>query len=269
MTGLQGWMIWFTNLNECNHCLGRRAPRLVFVSWVDAIMLWDSKIIAVATSKGGAGKSTSVCCLALYFASQGLKVGILDCDPNGTLTRWHAKGGALSQLPIISEVDEKQIISSIASLSAANDIVLVDCPGFNSQVMVYALGVANLVLVPVMTDEANLFEAIRTKMLVDWASTATKRPIEVRAFLSRIKSSNLVSHSRGELEKAGVKLLRASVADRIAFQEATYFGSSPLIDDPSSGAARDVVALAAEVGAILENGKHSWPHAPAIHDLAS
>ncbi len=232
-------------------------------------MLWDSKIIAVATSKGGAGKSTSVCCLALYFASQGIKVGILDCDPNGTLTRWHGKGGALSQLPIISEVDEKQIISSIASLTASNDIVLVDCPGFNSQVMVYALGVANLVLVPVMTDEANLFEAIRTKMLVDWASSATNRPIEVRGFLSRIKSSNLVAHSRNELEKAGVQMLKASVSDRIAFQEATYFGSSPLIDEPSSGAARDVIALALEVSSILDLEKISRPHMPAIHDLAS
>ena len=232
-------------------------------------MLWEPRVIAVATSKGGAGKSTSVCCLALYFAHQGLKVGILDCDPNGTLTRWHAKGGALSLLPIISEIDEKQIISSIASLSAANDVVLVDCPGFNSQVMVYALGLANLVLVPVMTDEANLFEAIRTKMLVDWLSTAIKRPIEVRAFLSRIKSSNLVSHSLGELEKAGVRLLKASVGDRIAFQEASYFGSSPLIDCPLSGAARDVISLASEVAAILELDKRSRPHSPAIQDLES
>ncbi|NDA45798.1 MAG: ParA family protein [Alphaproteobacteria bacterium] len=232
-------------------------------------MLWESRVIAVATSKGGAGKSTSVCFLALYFAQQGLKVGILDCDPNGTLTRWHAKGGALSNLPIISEVDEKRIISSIASLVATNDIVLVDCPGFNSQVMVYALGVANLVLVPVMTDEANLFEAIRTKMLVDWASSATKRPIEVRAFLSRIKSSNLVSHSRGELEKAGVQMLNATVADRIAFQESTYFGSSPLIDYPGSGAARDVIGLATEVAAILDLDKRSHSHSSAIHDLAS
>ena len=238
------------------------------MSRVDAIVLRESTIITVATSKGGAGKTTSVCCLALYFASQGLKVGMLDCDPNGTLTRWHAKGGALSQLPIISEVDEKQVFNSIASLSTANDVVLVDCPGFNSRVMVYALGVANLVLVPVMTDEANLFEAIRTKMLADWASTATKRPIEVRAFLSRIKGSNLVSHSRSELEKAGVQLLKASVADRIAFQEASYFGSSPLVDDPSSSAALDVIRLASEVAAILELDKHSRPDAPAIHVLA-
>ena len=239
------------------------------MSRVDAIMLWDSTIIAVATSKGGAGKTTSVCCLALYFASQGLKVGLLDCDPNGTLTRWHAKGGALSKLPIISEVNEKRIISSIGYLSTANDVVLVDCPGFNSQVMVYALGVANLVLVPVMTDEANLFEAIRTKMLADWASTATKRPIKVRAFLSRTKGSNLVSHSRSELERAGVQMLKASVADRIAFQEASYFGSSPLVDNPSSGAALDVIGLASEVAAILELDKPSRPHAPAIHVLAS
>lgn len=43
--------------------------------------------IAVINQKGGSGKTSTACLLALYYAGQGFKVLAVDCDPQGGLSR--------------------------------------------------------------------------------------------------------------------------------------------------------------------------------------
>src|SRR5437763_17087866 len=112
------------------------------------------KILVAATGKGGAGKSTTVACLAVYWQKAGKRVALVDCDPNQTLTRWHAKRSALSEIALKIQLDEHGIIPTIAEMASNHDVVLVDCAVFGNQAMVFAFGAADLVLIPVLADEA-------------------------------------------------------------------------------------------------------------------
>lgn len=214
------------------------------------------RVIVTATAKGGAGKTTCVSCLGSYWAANGRQVGLLDTDPNQTLARWHKKGGELANLTLRSETDEHAIIPAIDELSAAHDVVLVDCAGFSNQAMIFALGVADLVLIPAMTDEANIFEAAKMKRLVDSTSQMTRRTIAIRSILCRVKRSQVAEHSREQLKVMGVPPLMARFNDRVAFQEASFFGSSPVTLAPKGPASEDIKAVAEELEPLLWRGKN-------------
>src|SRR5437773_3677022 len=158
-----------------------------------------AKVLVAATAKGGAGKSTTIACLAVYWHKIGRKVALLDADPNRTLTRWHSKGSVLSEMTLRTEIDEHEIIPTIGELARGSDLVLVDCAGFGNQAMVFAIGAADLVVIPAMTDEANLFEAARTRKLVASAAQATCRTIAARTLLCRVKRSAIAMHAGAQL----------------------------------------------------------------------
>src|SRR5271155_2111547 len=210
-----------------------------------------AKVLVAATAKGGAGKSTTIACLAVYWHLAGRNVALLDADPNRTLTRWHGKGNVLSQMTLRTEVDEHAIIPTIRELAQGRDLVLVDCAGFGNQAMIFAIGTADLVLIPAMTDEANVFEAARTCKIVESAGLLTRRSIPARTFLCRVKRSAVATHARAQLAALKTNPLTAQLSDRVLFQEATFHGASPTVLAPSSTAAAEVALLAKELEWLL------------------
>jgi chromosome partitioning protein len=216
------------------------------------------KILVAATAKGGAGKSTTIACLAGHWHAAGRRVALVDADANQTLSRWHAKGDVLSKMTLRTQLDDHAIITTAAELAAAHDIVLVDCAGFSNQAMVFAIGAADFVLIPVMTDEANVFEALRTRKIVESASLLTKRSIPARTLLCRVKRSTIATHARQQLEMLRAEPLDAQIQDRVIYQEATFHGSTPGVLEPGGAAAQDIARLASEIEPFL------WAPAPVV-----
>lgn len=106
-------------------------------------------ILAVASEKGGVGKSTLTASLATYWHTTGLKILAVDLDPQGTLQDWAAVAES-------NEVDGPSVIGmaenvrkTIPNLADQHDITVLDCPGRMDTRLVSALAVADYVLVPV------------------------------------------------------------------------------------------------------------------------
>ena len=210
-------------------------------------------VITVATIKGGSGKSTLVAGLATHWLSLGKSIALVDADPNGTLSRWCEKPNSLNTVVVSKDVDEYSMLSEINELAASHDYVLVDCAGFASQSMIFALGAANVVLIPVMADEANIYEAVRTQRLAVNAAAMSGKKAAVFGVMNRVKRARVTEHSKEQLQSLGLPLLSAVLGDRAIFQEASFHGSSPVELAPNSLAAKEVRAVANEVEDILES----------------
>jgi len=89
-----------------------------------------AKTIAIAQQKGGAGKTTIAVQLAVAWARQGLKVAMLDVDPQGSLSAWYGMrkdAGVESSLAAL-DVQGWKLATEIDRLKSDYDLLVVDTP---------------------------------------------------------------------------------------------------------------------------------------------
>ena len=98
-----------------------------------------ANIITFAQQKGGAGKTTVAQMIIGAVGHQGFSVGVVDCDPNGTLSNWISECSNLD-LDYKHVSDDTQIVAQARKLEAKNDLVVIDTAGFHSQATIFAVG---------------------------------------------------------------------------------------------------------------------------------
>lgn len=206
-----------------------------------------AKILAMATAKGGAGKSTVAAALACSWLEAGLVVALVDADPNGTLARWHAKGGPLAQATLRAAPDGESLRRIIGDLALRAHYVIIDLPGSVNPSVLEALGLADLVVIPVLPDEASVYEAFRLVRYLGQDQGPPGRTVDAVALLSRAKRTSVTTHARSELQRRGIPLFESVLGDRSAFQEASFLGSSPIVSAPRSPAALEITNLVSEI----------------------
>jgi len=173
-------------------------------------------IITIATTKGGAGKTTLARLILGRSALSGLKTAALDADSNHTLTDW-VSTAAKSPITVRHELDETKIVPLVAELHGSHDIVVIDMAGAASQATIFAIGCADLVLVPIAPSAADIVEAIKTVNL-----------IVARVVLTAVQpGTNIAEHIEKEVAKAGLPVLKTRLHRLVAFQEMSFTGVAP------------------------------------------
>jgi chromosome partitioning protein len=184
-------------------------------------------IITIATTKGGAGKTTLARLILGRSAQSGLRAAALDADFNHTLTDW-VTTAAKYPITVRHELDETKIVPLVSELHEANDVVVVDTAGAASQATIFAIGCADLVLVPVAPSSADIVEAIKTVNLIKSASQMMRKEIPTRVVLTAVQpGTNIAEHIEKEVTKAGLPVLSTRLHRLVAFQEMSFTGIPP------------------------------------------
>jgi chromosome partitioning protein len=177
-------------------------------------------VIVTASSKGGAGKSTMTLVLAQALDAKGGTVTIIDADPNRPLVEWRS-GKSASNVEVIGDVDESNIIRVIRDRSAVRQFVLVDLEGIADRMMSRAITQTDLVLVPMQASKLDAKEAVKVVNLIVEEEEALGREIPFRFIMTR--TSALIT-PKGEgrilkrLKAAGHPLMQVRLHQREAYK---------------------------------------------------
>src|SRR4051794_4442565 len=97
-------------------------------------------IITVASSKGGAGKTTVARLLLGHAARHGMTAAALDADLNHSLADWIKQHRA--PIEVRAVVDETKVVPTVSELHERHDLVVIDTAGAATQATVFAIGCA-------------------------------------------------------------------------------------------------------------------------------
>lgn len=211
------------------------------------------KITSVAAAKGGVGKSTLVAALATAAGMDApdRKVGIVDLDPQGSLTRWW--NIRRQDRPMLLDAAGLPLAAVVPRLLAAGlEYVFVDCPPGFSEILLGAVSAADLVLVPTRPSDGDLAAVASTVEMARRAGVAYRTVLSAAPFRTRITGKAVRT-----LRESG-DLLWPPIHHRVAIPMAMEAGLTALETQPDGAAARELAELWRGVQAILDAvpGRH-------------
>lgn len=213
-------------------------------------------VITFATSKGGAGKTTTAAAIGSELALRGTRVVFVDADPNLHLKAWHDHGAMPATR--LYEANGEDVLDVIDRAAGEGDHVIVDLEGAASQLVLQAVMKSDLVVIPTQLSNLDLREAHATRQVVRRADRLRGAPIRCAYVVTRMPPlrSRLAGHLEGELldpaDEGAVRL--PGLQDRVAWREMMNHGVPPQLAGAEPGpkaAAGDAARLADGVLALL------------------
>jgi chromosome partitioning protein len=255
-----------------------------------------ARVIAFANQKGGVAKTTSTLNLAVALQEQGLRVLVVDLDPQGNLTMSQGLNPdsiersmfdvLVHRLPISEVIHEREVDLAVSSIDLAGaelalssqigreralekslnpvksgyDYVLIDTPPSLGLLTINALVASDGVIVPVQCEYLSLRGLVQLENTLSMIRENLNPDVKIVGILPTMFDGRTL-HSKEAVEilteNFGPLVFNTRIRKTVRYAEAPVKGSSVLKYDPRGPAADAYRDLAKEV----LNGAKARKHA--------
>lgn len=184
-------------------------------------------VITFASSKGGAGKTTSAIILATTLCRDH-KVCLIDADPAKRLMSWFEKSPQITRLEAFQSHGERHIQDEIEAAKARADFVIIDLEGAATRLNAYAMSESDLVIIPMGDEQQDAEGALETMQELALEARAMRREIPVRIVFARTKAAvkSRLQRSLNAQVRNKIGAFDTELHDRTAFSALHNFGGS-------------------------------------------
>ncbi len=190
-------------------------------------------VVAMASTKGGVGKTTLTASLAACAASEGKQVVLVDLDPQETLAMWWKLRGCPDNPKLVAGYSTAQeAIEALSAKSGADWVFIDGPPGFISSIE-EMIEVADFVVIPTKTA---MLDIVGSESAVTVANNL-ERPYLI--VLGDVHKDGTEISAAEFLEKHNLPIAQTRIPHRVAHVRAISAGKTAL--DVDNGRHRDAI----------------------------
>ena len=213
-----------------------------------------ARIVAVTNQKGGSGKTTTSMNVAAALGLRGLRVLVVDADPQSSATRWYAMAPEARPFPatVVNLAEARDKIGKTIKDHLENyDLIVIDCPpNLESPVTLSVMLLADLAIAPILPSAIDTWATEKLLGVVRMAR-AHNDALVVRAMLNQVRGTALAKAISADLaDDPALELLPVHLSLRTAYGEAAALGI-PVHFTEDRRAIDEVNALSSEVLRLL------------------
>jgi len=183
------------------------------------------KTILVASSKGGAGKTTLATNLAAHFALEGRRTVLVDADPQHSSTRWAERRAELESAVLPIDAGRKKAWRSVLPEDAER--VVIDAPaGSMAEDLESFIELADAIVVPVLPSALDIEATVGFLNSLSKVPRVHKRKLPVGLVVNRSKPWTNTSQQAVEMLKSWPYPVVAQLRDTQAYVVLAGLGRS-------------------------------------------
>lgn len=162
---------------------------------------------------------------------------IIDADPERWISQWAKLPGKPENVTIMSDITEDSVVDAIETAAEASQFVVVDLEGTASLMVSNAIGMADLVVIPIQGSSMDAKGGAKTIRLIRNQEKLARRRIAHAVVLTRTGAavtSRALRNVQEQLQAGGIEMFATTIVERAAYRDLFDYGGTLASLSPSS-----------------------------------